>query len=406
VIPKIVFLNPWDRLIGPNRYLFEILRHLPQLARSATVVLDQASDAAEEYEDLGCSLAVWPEIGIIHPVPTPRNVVRVAANHTLGLVRIVKRLRSIRPDLIISNTENLWVGGMGARVLGIRHIQIFHAMTFSERLSKRPLLMKTYLRFLSSWSDSFVAVSTALSIALQDRGVAPAKIARIPNPVAAIPLAEGACSAFSYRGTTLPQDRFPLIVSAGRISPMKGQDLLVRALPAIREAFPNVLCVFAGRIGSGSGLEHTDKFSVDLTREVKRLGLESNVIFAGEVENLPDLLRRAAIYVQPSRTESFGRVVAESLLCGIPVAGFAVGGISESGGPGVLLVPPLDVPALSKAIIRVLEAPALARELAREGRAHVERHFEPGAVAERFFSLVAQASPGAALQERPAWTRS
>jgi glycosyltransferase involved in cell wall biosynthesis len=224
--------------------------------------------------------------------------------------------------------------------------------------------------------------------------------------VAAIPLAEGACSAFSYSGTTLPQDRFPLIVSAGRISPMKGQDLLVRALPAIREAFPNVLCVFAGRIGSGSGLEDTDKFSVDLTRQVKRLGLESNVIFAGEVENLPDLLRRAAIYVQPSRTESFGRVVAESLLCGIPVAGFEVGGISESGGPGVLLVPPLDVPALSKAIIRVLEAPALARELAREGSAHVKRHFEPGAVAERFFSLVAQASPGAALQERPAWTRS
>jgi glycosyltransferase involved in cell wall biosynthesis len=413
VIPKVVFLNPWDRLIGPNRYLIEVLRNLPDLARNSTVVFDQANGAEEEYQDIGCSVEVWPEIAPIHPRVDLGNAVKMLKVHTVGLARVAKRLRSICPDAAVSNTENLWIGGMASRIIGVPHLQLFHAMTFKDRLGGRPAIMKAYLRFLSLWSRSFIAVSGAVASALEAGGVDPACIARVPNPMhtnlgiatngeelaGPASVERPDCWSEHLRGR-------PVIVCAGRISPMKGQDLLVSALPEVRDKFPDLECVFAGRIGSDLGLDDTTRFHCELLRQIVELRLESNVTFLGELDNLPSLLARADVYVQPSRTESFGRVVCESLISGTPVAGFAVGGIPEASGPGALLAPPGDVAALSQAIIRILENSDLAQELAVKGRAYVERNFEAGEIAARFFEVIAAASPTTQLQERPAWTQS
>ncbi|HEY6332578.1 MAG TPA: glycosyltransferase family 4 protein, partial [Blastocatellia bacterium] len=367
---QVVFLNPWDRLIGPNRYLFEILRCLPDLARSSTVVFDQTNDAQDEYQEIGCGVEVWPEISPIHPRANLGNALKMASVHTAGLARMVNRLRSHSPGLVVSNTENLWVGGMASKIIGVPHMQVFHALTFKDRLGSRPFLMKSYLRFLSCWSRSFVSVSSAVAAALAQAAVDPSRIIRIPNPLDTSDHSNS--PAEGSPATILPSnsDDGPILVCAGRISPMKGQDLLVEALPAVKERFPNLKCFFAGRIGSDSGLEDTVRFHSTLINRIAALGLESNIVFLGEVEDLPSLLASADLCVQPSRTESFGRVVCESLLTGTPVAAFAVGGIPESAGPGALLARAGDGGALSAAIIRILDNPALARELAANGRTY------------------------------------
>jgi glycosyltransferase involved in cell wall biosynthesis len=281
--------------------------------------------------------------------------------------------------MVISNSENLIVGSMASRIVGLPHIQVFHAMTFNERLGGQPLLLGAYSRWTSFVNTRIIAVSRALSSALERGGVPASKIEVIPNPISK-----------TDESTRFPlyKKGFPFIVSAGRISKIKGQDLLVEALPAIVDAFPDLHCVFAGRVGSGAGGEDTSGFMTRLERRISDLGIEDNVSFAGEVEGLASLLREADLYVQPSRMESFGRVVAEALDCGTPVVAFAVGGLPEVAGPGALLVEPGNSAALSEAIVRALGAPDEMAEKARRGRVHVRYNYEACRVARSFRNLL------------------
>ncbi len=164
--------------------------------------------------------------------------------------------------------------------------------------------------------------------------------------------------------------------------------MLVEALPRVRERFPKLGCFFAGRFGSPEGAEDTAAFDRRLRQRLDELGLEGTVHFLGECENLPRLLRQADLYVQPSRTESFGRVVAEALLCETPVVAFAVGGVPETAGPGALLAPAGDPGALAEAIVSALTRPEEARRRARRGREHVLRQYGAPAVADRFLKLL------------------
>src|SRR5438093_1424115 len=110
--PHVLFLNPWDQRIGPNRYLSDMLHCDPVLARNSVVVLPEEGAAADEYRTMGCNVEVWPFIQLIHIQPTPRNLLRLLVVHTVGLIRTLHRFRAIQPDVIITNSENVWVGGM------------------------------------------------------------------------------------------------------------------------------------------------------------------------------------------------------------------------------------------------------------------------------------------------------
>jgi len=390
----IVFLNPWERLIGPNRYLVEMLRRRPELAARSLVAFDADADAdadsdgndgaAGEYRELGCRTAVWPEIALLHPSLAPRRLLALASTHTLGLLRLRRRLRRLapRPAMLVSNSEILWLGGMAARLLGVPHLQVFHAMTVFDRLERRPPLLRAYLRFLALGGRRFLAVSGAQAAALERGGVPAERISVLPNPIPVADLARRAAEpAPELRAAA---GRSPVIVCAGRVCPIKGQDLLVEALAEVRRHHPKVLCLFAGRRGSSADVGDVEAFHRRLHRRIDELGLAGHLRFLGEVAELPALLALADLYVQPSRTESFGRVVAEAQVCGTPVVAFAVGGIPEVAGPGALLARPEDPADLARAILERLADPEAARRAAELGRAHVEAAYDAATVAERF----------------------
>jgi len=92
-----MFLNPWERLVGPNRYLAEMLRYAPELAQKATVVLHEPGDSQEEYQYLGCRVMVWEEIAQIRGGVSWDNLRGLAKRHSLSLGRAFWR-RPPRPD--------------------------------------------------------------------------------------------------------------------------------------------------------------------------------------------------------------------------------------------------------------------------------------------------------------------
>lgn len=102
------------------------------------------------------------------------------------------------------------------------------------------------------------------------------------------------------------------VIFAGRLIKEKRVDLLINALPLVKESYPNINCVV---IGDGPEMENLKKLSIDL-------GLRENLAFLGFLENSGDLLghmKSSKVFVLPSEREGFGIVVLEANACGLPV---------------------------------------------------------------------------------------
>jgi len=388
-LPRVLFLNPWDRWIGPNRYLAEMLHHAPELAQKAIVVFSEENNALDEYRAMGCQVFIQREAAQVRARFRGRNLLEMFGRNSVGVKPIIRLLRLVQPELVVSNTEQLLVGGMAARLAGVPHLQIFHALTFAYRLGNYPGLIQGYLRFLSFWSQRVVAVSETLKKALMEGSLSATKVVTIPNPVPIEELKMSPSGPLSQDLESRLQAREPILLSAGGFFPKKGQDQLIEALPAIKKKFPQVLCLFAGAVGASNGWEDTAGFFRKLKRRVAELHLDENVFFLGEVDYLPSLMKRAGIYVQTSWTESFGRAGAEALVCHTPVVAFEVGALREAVGPGAVLVKSGDIRKLTQAILDLLAHPHHREQLVLDGSKHVERLYDAQKVAPRFAQVLA-----------------
>jgi glycosyltransferase involved in cell wall biosynthesis len=159
-----------------------------------------------------------------------------------------------------------------------------------------------------------------------------------------------------------------MILFVGILSPYKGPDVLVRAMPEISKKNRDTKLVF---VGSGGMREELEKLC-------KKTGVEKNVKFAGFVEeNLKPLYYRAAdVFCLPSTmsTESFGIVNLEAMACGVPIVASKIGGIPDvvKDGENGLLVPPRDSGALADVIIYLLENEDIRERMGKNGRKKVE----------------------------------
>jgi glycosyltransferase involved in cell wall biosynthesis len=133
------------------------------------------------------------------------------------------------------------------------------------------------------------------------------------------------------------------------------------------------------------GDDPRDGYANEVRGSVHRAGFDATRFsFRGHVPDPALIMSEIDVLVQPTHTDSFGRVLVEAMAAGLPVAGTRGGGAAEIVDDGVtgLLAPPNDAPALGSAIQRLVEDRGLRREMGRCGR---ER-------AERFYSLEAHAA--------------
>lgn len=113
----------------------------------------------------------------------------------------------------------------------------------------------------------------------------------------------------------------------------------------------------------------------DLSSAVRRLGLESAVVFTGYVadEDAAALMTGARAFVFPSLYEGFGFPVLEAMACGVPVVCSNTSSLPEVAGDAALLVDPTDVDALAQAIQRVLTDAPLRETLIARGYRQITR---------------------------------
>ncbi|YAL82878.1 D-inositol-3-phosphate glycosyltransferase [Dermacoccaceae bacterium W4C1] len=152
-----------------------------------------------------------------------------------------------------------------------------------------------------------------------------------------------------------------VLVFAGRIQPLKGPEVLLRAAALLRAdpQLAETLQVVLIGAPSGSGLREPQR----LERMVGELGLSTMVRFLPPVgrAELADWYRAADLVVMPSYNESFGLVAVEAAACGTPTVAADVGGLPAAVGDGGVLVRGHDPADWAAAI-----AETLADESGRE----------------------------------------
>jgi glycosyltransferase involved in cell wall biosynthesis len=155
-------------------------------------------------------------------------------------------------------------------------------------------------------------------------------------------------------------DMAPRLLCVGRLIPIKGHIVLLRAFAAAKRELPELELDVAGR----GPLEPALKA---LARE---LGIADSVHFLGQVSPIQAAIERAAVVVVPSMGEGFGMVALEAMERARPVVAAAIGGLGElvrDGETGVL-VPPGETEPLREAILRLAGDPELASAMGAAGR--------------------------------------
>ena len=176
------------------------------------------------------------------------------------------------------------------------------------------------------------------------------------------------------------------LLNVGRLSPEKGQDLLLRVVARLGSEYPGLKLAFAG-VGP---LEHK------LRRLAERLAIANRVTFLGYVSDMPALYANTDLVVQSSFTEGLPNVMLEAAYLGVPVVATAVGGTAEVIEHGISgwLVRPRSVTAMEDGIRRFLKRPDEFIRMALVGRNRIEAEFSFEARTEAQMKLYEELAEG------------
>ncbi|MDE1820625.1 MAG: glycosyltransferase family 4 protein [Euryarchaeota archaeon] len=171
----------------------------------------------------------------------------------------------------------------------------------------------------------------------------------------------------------------PLVLSVGRMDPVKRQDLLIEAFARVHARFPSSRLVLVGggsfttRQLSSSGLPSKAIWWESRIRALaRRLHLQQAVALTGalSVEELRAAYASASVFVHPAPWEGFGLVVIEAWLRGLPVIVSRGAGVAELVNDGVngYIVRSGSVPEMASRLGALLAHPSQAERMGENGR--------------------------------------
>lgn len=369
---KLLLVESGTSVGGTERVVWELATRLPAERWDVRVWLSPAGGV----DEFAAALAA-------RGLPVARVAEVDSRWDWAGMVRTWRGLGRERPDLL--HVHHVWpaadryLAALAAaagvpRLVVTEHIEGHSHSEAQVRLKIREL----------ERADVVTAVSAAVADSLvRDYGVDRARLRVVPN--GAEPPDEGAERPAVRRlreelGAGVLR---PLWVCAGRLEEQKGQDVLLDALAEVRRRGLEFVAVLAGEGRQRAALEE----------RARALGLEANVHFAGQVDDVGPLLAAADAVAMPSRWEGLPLVLLEALARGRPVVASAVGGVPEavSDGEHARLVPPGDVPALAGALEEFHRHPDAALRMGWRGALRVRERYTWERVVETFEAVYDEA---------------
>jgi len=211
-----------------------------------------------------------------------------------------------------------WLAVLAGRLLGGRSLIKFRTnIDVYERLYSRGLAGWQFRRLFFG-ADRLLVVNRGLERWLLERGYARERVVYFPNSVDADVFSP--VSPEQKRVTRdalgLPQDK-TIILNVGRLSRVKGVDVLLEAWSALPEACRQGSLLVI--VGDGPELPRLKQISFELH-------LDTTVSFVGSYSEPREYYQAADIFVLPSRAEGLSNALIEAMACALPCTASAVGG--------------------------------------------------------------------------------
>lgn len=355
VLQLITTLDPG----GAEHQLLTLVRHLEPRYRFAIVFLKGEGRLAPQFPDS------------MHPVRS----VDIRGRFDPGCVaRLAGLVGDLRPDLLVTHLfkADLY-GALAAAVHGVPVVSHKH----NEDQFLRHPVFGALGRAAHARARRAITVSDAVQrFYVEQAGFPPRRLVTVRHGIDRV-------ATGSPTPDVSPEAREITLGSVARLAPQKGLPVLLRAVRALTDLGHRLRLVLAG-----SGEDEAA-----LRREAHDLGIADRVRFAGQVSDVPALIRSLDLFVLPSRWEGFGLVLLEAMAEGCPIVASRVGGIPEvvADGESGILVPPDDPRALTEAIATLIRDPARRHALGRAGR----RRFRDRFTAERMAEETAAVYDGA-----------
>jgi len=243
------------------------------------------------------------------------------------ILGIRKLIMELRPDAVLAFMDTVNVltilSSMGT---GVRCVVSERTNPIKRRLS----VFWSFARWCS-YRKASVVVAQTKKVGDWLAKKTNSRIQVIPNPVRPMEAPVSFNKEFEF-------------IAVGRLNREKGFDLLIRAFSQVIVHFPKWKLAI---IGNGPDRKELE----DLADSLK---LDSNICFAGQVDNVDDWLGKAKIAVQPSHYEGFPNALLEAMALGMPViASDAAGEMLIRNEVNGLLVPVNEVEPLAKAMVRL-----------------------------------------------------
>jgi len=347
---------------GAERFLVDLIKHLPkQRVEPVVLCLYREGEFAKELESVG----------------VPIQVIGVPRKFGFGGYRLVFRaIRQARPDILHCHLlEGCWYGlpsGWLARVpIRIAHLQNCHWYL--------PLKLRLFDRFVFQFGHAALGCSKAVLKFYKEKMRYPEqKLYLVYNGIDVNRFKDLPSKNEARQLLGLQQDEI-VVATVASLTPQKGHEFLIRAIPKIVAAFPRVRFLFVGDGVLRSDLEFL----------ANNLGVREHIQFMGKRFDVPKILAASDIFVLPSLWEGFGIALVEAGLSGIPAVASRIDGIVEviEDGKSGILVPPKDTEALAEAILTLIQRPDLRHQMGRVAREVCLARFDISAIARYVLSI-------------------
>ncbi len=296
-----------------------------------------------------------------------------AEPYTFGR-RAVKYLREHRDEYdLVHDNQSLSYGMLQLQEMGLPLVTtVHHPITSDLRIALKAakhwwerLLIRRWHSFLLMQKQVVQRLHNIVTVSecsrediARDFGVQPAAISLVYNGI----------DTAEFRPVPgVQRSSRRLMATASADQPLKGLRYLLRAYARLLRDYPDLELLVVGKPQPGG---HTERL-------LRKLGLTERVQFVSGIstEEMVRLYAEATIAVVPSVYEGFGLPAGEAMACGVPVVSSDGGALPEVVGDAGLQVAARDVAAMTDAIARLLEQPALREELSERGRARIEKKF-------------------------------
>ena len=266
------------------------------------------------------------------------------------------------PDLIFANLDYVYIW-IYSYIRKKRIIQTFHTQPFriASRYNKK---------FLNKLRDNGLIRPILLTESGRDEFCRIFNFEKnlvdiIPNPV----------DFEKYAVEHIVSDEIR-ISNIGRFHSIKNQQLLIKAFSEALCEIPKMKLFFAG---DGETIDECHKL-------VHSLNIDDNVVFLGEINDVPELLSQTDIFVISSRSEAFPIVLLEAMAAGLPIIATRVGGMRDVVKDNGLLVSLDDTHEMKKALVTLSKDIKLREEMGKKSR-EIAKEFSLEKTAKKYLGL-------------------